>query len=113
LRKIASAIAGLCIATAAQAQPNQGEKFDHPLQRDTREFVGFCGKPINDVSCNTTVTMLDIGAGMTVKGYCAIGTRDMGLASGMIVHWLSSHPELAERPLSETYLSATSALWPC
>jgi hypothetical protein len=113
LRKIASVIAGLCIATAAYGQTSAGEKFDNPLQRATRDFVVFCDKPINDVSCNTTITMLDIGAGMTVKGYCAIGTRDMGLASRMIVHWLSRHPELAEHRLSETYLAATSALWPC
>ena len=115
LRKILSGIAALSIiATAAQAETGAAaEKFDNPLQRPTRDFVAFCGKPVNALSCSTTVTMLDIGAGMTVKGYCAIGTRDMGVASQMIAHWLWQHPELSETRFADAYLRATGTLWPC
>jgi hypothetical protein len=113
MRKILSAIAGLClIAKAAQAD-SAPQKFDNALQRPTREFVAFCGNPANALSCNSTITMLNIGANMVVKGYCGVGTRDMGLASQRIVHWLWQHPELSETRLADTYLAATSALWPC
>jgi hypothetical protein len=57
--------------------------------------------------------MLNIGANMIVEGYCGVGTRDMGLASQMITHWLWQHPELSETRLADSYLAATGALWPC
>ena len=113
MRKFLSGIAGLCLAATAAHADSAPQKFDNALQRPTREFVAFCGRPANALSCSSTVTMLNIGANMIVKGYCRVGSRNMGQASDMIVHWLWQHPELSETRLADTYLAATSALWPC